>query len=66
MSRTAAKNNFNQKMLDEKLSEAGVHLIGGDIDESPMAYKDINEVMQYQNELVNIIGMFKPKVVRMA
>ena len=66
MSRTAAKNNFNQKMLDEKLNEAGVHLIGGDIDESPMAYKDINEVMQYQNELVNIIGMFKPKVVRMA
>lgn len=53
-------------MMDEKLHEAGVHLIGGDIDESPMAYKDINEVMQYQNELVNIIGLFKPKVVRMA
>ncbi len=66
MSRTAAKNNFTNKMMNDILSEAGVHLIGGDIDESPMAYKDINEVMHYQNELVNIIGMFKPKVVRMA
>lgn len=65
MSRTAAKNSFTKKMMEEILNDVGVTLIGGDIDESPMAYKDINEVMQFQSDLVNIIGIFKPKVVRM-
>lgn len=65
MSRTAAKNTFTKKMLEETLQQAGVTLIGGDIDEAPMAYKDIDQVMQFQNELVDITGVFKPKVVRM-
>lgn len=65
MSRSAAKNLFTKKMLHDVLKDAGVELIGGDIDESPMAYKNINEVMQFQTDLVNIIGIFKPKVVRM-
>ncbi len=65
MSRSAAKNSFTKKMMEEILRDVGVTLIGGDIDEAPMAYKDIHEVMQFQNDLVNIIGIFKPKVVRM-
>ncbi|MEZ5012865.1 MAG: RtcB family protein [Chitinophagales bacterium] len=66
MSRSAAKNSFTYKMLKDVIAEAGVELIGGDIDEAPMAYKDIREVMQSQNELVDVLGIFKPKVVRMA
>jgi len=40
-------------------------LIGGSIDESPMAYKDITKVMSLQTELVDILGTFTPKIVRM-
>lgn len=65
MSRTAAKSQFTKPMLRSALADAGVTLIGGDVDEAPMAYKDINTVMQNQEDLVNIIGIFKPKVVRM-
>ena len=66
MSRTAAKNVINQKMMDEVLKKYAVTLIGGDIDEAPMAYKNIREVMQSQMELVNVEGVFYPRVVRMA
>lgn len=30
-----------------------------------MAYKDINTVMNHQQELVDILGSFTPKIVRM-
>jgi tRNA-splicing ligase RtcB len=30
-----------------------------------MAYKDIRRVMHYQDELVDVIGEFTPKIVRM-
>lgn len=65
MSRTAAKSQFTKAMMHSILKDAGVTLIGGDIDESPMAYKDIQTVMRNQTDLVHVIGIFKPKVVRM-
>jgi tRNA-splicing ligase RtcB len=30
-----------------------------------MAYKDIMKVMHYQDELVEVLGTFVPKIVRM-
>jgi hypothetical protein len=30
-----------------------------------MAYKDIRKVMHYQDELVEVLGEFAPKIVRM-
>lgn len=48
------------------LHEAGVTLIGGDADEDPRAYKDIQKVMAAQAECAFTIGQFYPKVVRMA
>jgi hypothetical protein len=33
---------------------------------SPQAYKDIETVIAAQNELVEIIGKFTPRIVRMA
>jgi tRNA-splicing ligase RtcB len=47
------------------LEKHGVKLIGGGLDEAPFAYKDIHEVMQSQRSLVDVIGMFTPKIVRM-
>ncbi len=65
MSRTKAKNSFTKKAMKEVLSKAGVRLIGGGIDEIPMAYKDIEQVMAAQLDLVDVLGKFYPKIVRM-
>ncbi|MBN2699295.1 MAG: RtcB family protein [Bacteroidales bacterium] len=66
LSRTQAKKMFKRSQLDDKLKHYGVSLLGGDTDESPMAYKDIDRVMIYQKDLVRTIGKFYPKIVRMA
>jgi len=47
------------------LAKEGVELIGGATDESPMAYKNIFQVMEAQKDLVNVLAMFYPKIVRM-
>lgn len=65
MSRSAAKSSVTNKMVRQALEKAGVELIGGGLDEAPMAYKDIHSVMAGQDELVEIIGEFNPKIVRM-
>lgn len=64
-SRTKAKNSFTDYELKKVLKSHGVELIGGGLDEAPMAYKDIRKVMEYQKELVEVIGVFTPKIVRM-
>jgi tRNA-splicing ligase RtcB len=66
MSRTAAKNSITMSSLRKLLKEEGVELIGSGVDEAPGAYKDINKVMGYQTDLVDILGTFHPKVVRMS
>lgn len=66
LSRTKAKATVTESALSQHLEAHGVLLIGGGVDEAPMAYKDINKVMEYQQDLVDIVGSFLPKVVRMA
>jgi tRNA-splicing ligase RtcB (3'-phosphate/5'-hydroxy nucleic acid ligase) len=65
MSRSSAKQSITNKMLRQALAANDVNLIGGGLDEAPMAYKDITRVMGYQNELVDVLGVFTPKIVRM-
>ena len=65
MSRTKALANITKPMLANTLAEHGVTLIGAGLDEAPMAYKDIETVLQSQTELVNVIGKFVPKIVQM-
>ncbi len=65
MSREKAKENFTQSSLKKMLSNAGVQLIGGSVEEAPLAYKNIEKVMDFQKELVDIHGQFMPKIVRM-
>lgn len=65
MSRNQAKKTFTGSELKKYLDEQEVELIGGGTDESPFAYKNIHEVMKYQDELVETVGMFYPKIVRM-
>ncbi len=66
MSRKAAINSISKRERDDYLKERGVTLLGGGIDESPQAYKPIDEVITAQHDLVDVIGKFTPKIVRMA
>ena len=66
MSRTAAKNQFNWKMAQAFLDERGIKVMSAGIDEVPMAYKDIEDVMSAQADLVEKIARFDPKLVKMA
>jgi tRNA-splicing ligase RtcB len=66
MSRSKALNSLNKKEVRELLAEKGVTLIGGDLDEAPMVYKDIHAVIAAQADLVEVLGKFTPKIVRMA
>ena len=66
MSRTKAIENISKEELSAILNEHNVTLIGAGLDEAPMAYKDINKVMDSQKDLVAIIAKFSPKIVRMA
>lgn len=65
MSRTAAIRSITQEWLNENLRQHGVKLIGGGLDEAPLAYKDIDEVMRSQRQLVDVVGKFTPRIVRM-
>ena len=65
MSRTTALKSITHKSLNEELEKVGVKLIGGGLDEAPFAYKDIHEVMNAQKQLVDTLGLFYPKIVRM-
>lgn len=64
-SRNVCKSKFTKSEIKTELKTAGVQLIGGSVDEAPMAYKDINAVMQAQRDLVKVLGTFTPKFVRM-
>ena len=65
MSRSRAKAEIGEADVRRALADHGVELIGGGLDEAPMAYKDICTVMASQHELVDVLGSFTPKIVRM-
>lgn len=65
MSRTRAKQTLSKREVLKHLKEAGISLIGSGLDEAPMVYKDIHQVMAQQQALVEVVGKFTPKVVRM-
>ncbi|HEV7300974.1 MAG TPA: RtcB family protein [Tepidisphaeraceae bacterium] len=66
MSRTAAKEKFRWAHYKEQFERQGVKLLSAGIDEAPGAYKDINEVMAQQADLVDVLARFDPKIVKMA
>lgn len=66
MSRTAAFSTFTKRQMKDFLDERGITLLSAGLDECPMAYKDIDEVMAAQKDLVDVVARFDPKIVRMA
>lgn len=59
MSRKEARRSLTKPEMD-------ITLLGAGLDEMPGAYKDIETVMSAQRDLVEVIGKFHPKIVRMA
>jgi tRNA-splicing ligase RtcB len=66
MSRTKAKQTFTWDAAQRVLRDRGVTLISAGLDEVPMAYKDIEEVMAAQSDLVEPLARFQPRLVKMA
>lgn len=66
MSRTQAKKEISKTDFKAILKDHNVTLIGAGLDEAPMAYKDIHQVMEAQKSLINVVATFTPKMVRMA
>lgn len=66
MSRTQAKRALAGRDLKAEMRARGVELIGGALDEAPEVYKPIDEVMRYQEHLVEAFAEFHPFLVRMA
>lgn len=65
MSRSKAREKMTVSALKKIVAGAGVTLIGGSVEENPLAYKDIDRVMDAQRELVQVEGRFMPAIVRM-
>ena len=66
MSRTRAKQRFSWNVAKQFLYERGVTLLSAGLDEVPMAYKDIDQVMAAQRDLVEPLARFDPRLVKMA
>ncbi len=66
MSRTQAMKTFDWKSVNRLLKERGITLLSAGLDEVPMAYKDIHQVMAAQSDLVEVLGRFDPRLVKMA
>lgn len=65
MSRNQAKDKYNFKAVQKDLEKKGVHVLSAGADEVPGVYKDIEQVMLEQSELVSIIARFDPQIVKM-
>jgi tRNA-splicing ligase RtcB (3'-phosphate/5'-hydroxy nucleic acid ligase) len=65
MSRTKALQSFTWSATRKLLAERGVELLSAGLDEVPGVYKDIQVVMAAQTDLVEVLGRFDPKLVKM-
>ncbi|MBE9585144.1 RtcB family protein [Mucilaginibacter sp. JRF] len=65
MSRQSAKDSMTVSAMKKLLGNAGVTLLGGTVEENPLAYKDIDAVIAAQHDLVDVQGKFQPRTVRM-
>ena len=65
MSRTQGAAVLHLERTKKLLAERGVELLSAGLDEVPGVYKDIHAVMAAQTDLVEVLGQFDPKLVKM-
>jgi len=65
MSRTKALQSFTWNEVKKLLAARDVILLSAGLDEVPGVYKDIAQVMAAQTDLVEMLGRFNPRLVKM-
>jgi tRNA-splicing ligase RtcB len=65
MSRRKARDQFQWQTVKRELEAKGVRVLSAGADEVPGVYKNINDVMREQADLVEIVARFEPKIVKM-
>lgn len=65
MSRTKAKETYRFKAVQHDLAKRGIKILSAGSDEVPGVYKNILDVMREQEDLVDIVARFDPKIVKM-
>jgi tRNA-splicing ligase RtcB len=64
--RKEAKRRFRREQMDAWLRDRGVVLVGADLDESPMAYRRLPEVIAEHAGTVKVLHTLRPFAVAMA
>jgi tRNA-splicing ligase RtcB len=65
MSRKKANDMYRFNAVRKDLEQKGVYVLAAGSDEVPGVYKDIREVMAAQEDLVETVARFDPKIVQM-
>jgi len=65
MSRKAAKDQYNFRAIQKQLADRGIKVLSAGSDEVPGVYKNIDAVMAEQQDLVEVVARFDPKIVKM-
>ena len=65
MSRTQAKQKFTWNAVRKNLEARGIRVLSAGADEVPGVYKNIEDVMREQQDLVEVVARFDPKIVKM-
>ena len=64
--RKEAKRRFTKAQMDAWLAQRGVTLVGADLDESPMAYRRLPEVIAQHAGTIRVLHTLRPFAVAMA
>ncbi|HXX49875.1 MAG TPA: RtcB family protein [Xanthobacteraceae bacterium] len=64
--RKEAKRRFKREQMDEWLKSRGVTLVGADLDESPMAYRRLPDVLAEHAGTIKVLHTLRPFAVIMA
>ena len=64
--RKEAKRRFTREEMDHWLTERGVTLVGADLDESPMAYRRLPDVLAHHAGSIKVLHTLRPFAVAMA
>jgi len=65
MSRRQANDTFRISQVRKDLAARGIDVLSAGSDEVPGVYKDIRQVMAAQQDLVEVVAQFDPKIVKM-
>ena len=64
--RQEAKRRFRRDEMERWLHERGVVLVGADLDESPMAYRRLPDVLAHHAGSIRVLHTLRPFAVAMA